>query len=492
MEKVPYQLLYQPITSNRPIGVSLIVSLTEEMKSLPYFQGLLSFSRYSSKESVQILFPDDALGNPYLQDALLAYLDILLTGTTTVSFNEEDPLGDLVYFHYANMFFHSGEDRIFPPSIRRYLVSVGLLQYDPQDIYFYDYLSLTPELLTLVQMDDEIRKTGITPPLMRLEKIERPKENPYRDFFLIKPRYVISPSDYGTFYEMPDPERGMKNLRDSHFYHLLDFLKRVPGVILAGEFVDRLLTQNIRAKEITLYLTGDIKIILPRLIHLLSERENHMIAVYDDGSEIVVYEESWEDNLSYHLPKRRYESVEDILYHMDLDCDAVALVNDDFVYLPRYELAVKYGMTILNPFLRGDHYNERLEEAYKRGYRPFVPGKLQTTGLHFGLLGKGRKIKENSFTDLIPRVYDMKYVQKEDREWASRRVYEMSSTDVEQHVGTILDVARSYGPEFSTDLVDTGFPIGEEFLLSFFPLVLGEEKDPTLFPYFDLDQQLIK
>ena len=114
-------------------------------------------------------------------------------------------------------------------------------------------------------------------------------------------------------------------------------------------------------------------------IQTIGSIENVKPFQYEQRIEYIIY------TYKFQIIKRKYSDIREILLGFDLDSSCVALtklnndINPNIYVTDRYLISITYGINLINPFRQSESYNYRLIKYIRKGFVPFLPGKLHLT-----------------------------------------------------------------------------------------------------------------
>jgi len=309
------------------------------------------------------------------------------------------------------------------------------------DEYFWSLLKLTPEIYRQVKSDEKTRENGdpdmIPYKLLRKNPLKLSDYNKYKDYVITSHEYLQVQNGYTI---KPSIHSHSKTYMITNFSYTkviekLTQIERkilgIPGVSICGgkinsyatgkelAFNDReFLTPRIYDIDIFLYNNGNtednsyfVEETAKQIINvIISDTDRRDVVVYQTKHSITIKV----DNITYQIIKRVYVNIQEILLGFDLDSSAIGITEIDgiieVIYLPRYEMAVKYGINVVNPKRKSFTYNHRLNKYTDRGFRPFIPGAIHKEDVYSNILYSS-EVKKDTLADLIHVVYHLRNIK---------------------------------------------------------------------------------
>lgn len=347
---------------------------------------------------------------------------------------------------HVNDFFNIGHN--FPQQISDFIALNDGKKYLLSDEYFWSLLKLTPEIYRQVQADEKLRKKGnpysIPYRLLRDNPLNLSDYNKYKDYIITSQKYVQVEGGYLIQPKIHSRHKPYM-ITTSSYSEVIQKLTQmerkilsIPGVSICGGKINSYVTGKELEDNDNLFIENNLQNYQnsggPRLYDVdifLYNNENNSYFVEETVKQIIdVMISNIDRNLDiyhtkhsitikvgynrYQIIKRVYTNIQEILLGFDLDSSAIGITEIDgiieVVYLLRYEMAVKYGINIINPKRKSFTYNYRLNKYLDRGFRPFVPGAIHKEGLYSDILYSS-SVKKDTLADLIRIIYHFRNIK---------------------------------------------------------------------------------
>jgi len=358
-----------------------------------------------------------------------------------------------INFEQVNNYFNSSESVKFPNVIFKFLILNNCEKYFLYDYYFIDFLSFYPELYDNVRQDYEHINNGTYPGLISLsafslkstgimqykeEKLENKSMN-YYNHNINETMISVTTGDKRNIY-IKDPSYA-RFLNQIH--PIIKKLVSIQGIVLWGGAVDFMLRRGETMKEkiqdydFTVYGKVDHMEIINNFTNILVTYAKEILKelFIFKNDKVITFQIN---ELKIQLIKRNYVNIEDLLLSIDLDSTAVAYFNkngkDEIVCLKRYQLAVKYGINIVDPIRNSKLFNDRLVKYTSRGYLPFIPYALHKVGNYIYEI-YNPSIKVAHISELIASMLNIKF-KKVSNDKGTEPLYDIYNNNRLLYIGT--------------------------------------------------------
>ena len=374
----------------------------------------------------------------------------------------------------------------------------------PSDKFFEFWLEQSPDIYQNILLQERQRNRQEKILLYRLADNPLSLDmNKYDDFKLTSQYPMIS--NNSIYYYLANGKAVSIVLNNNPQKSVITGLSKIPGVAICGGYVNGLImknnkyeTKNNEIIDIDLFLFGNgnianrvksiVEYIFNNIKNIYDQADLTEINIFDSENAITIkllYTQGprYSKTYQFQIIKRVYDDVGSILVGFDLDSVSVAIVNDEFFYHPRYQMAVRYGINVINPSRQSKTYNHRLYKYTYRGFFPFLAGALHRKNISYKekFFDPSSKYSYHGISYLIAKVFGRNNMTMIDKKEVSdyigydfskgpgiekirrgevkvnRRIYFWNNSNKpmqEQDVSKFTHIVKEYGKNFAINTND--------------------------------------
>ena len=314
--------------------------------------------------------------------------------------------------------WESIQDLLYPEHFAKFLDKTDYIYRHPSDRFYLIYLSLYSKLADLYKItvrDLELKLSGNYRdfPIYEIKDMVQ-VDFPYPSSLVLRGKsitvenYLSTYDDDSLTYRRIDYKLGVQNYHTSvrskkhkDIPELYRKLTNISGVAICGGAVNNIFYANGMNLDTDIFIYGefDLTNTISKILEVFFSLKDIDLVIRHGKNciEIEVLTNEYLDFEKYSMRfshgdflqvykfqiiKRKYSDLKEILLGFDLDssCVALAKLNNDIepkVYITdRYMFSVIYGINLINPFRQSESYTYRLLKYIRKGFVPFLPGKL--------------------------------------------------------------------------------------------------------------------